>query len=33
MMRVPELRVFAQKHKLVLTSIQDLKTYRSEKGV
>ncbi|KAJ1493275.1 3,4-dihydroxy-2-butanone 4-phosphate synthase [Baffinella frigidus] len=33
MMRVPELRLFAQQHKLVLTSIQDLKSFRMEKGV
>ncbi|EKX50961.1 hypothetical protein GUITHDRAFT_157268 [Guillardia theta CCMP2712] len=28
MMRVPELKVFAKKHSLVFTSIQDLKMYR-----
>ena len=29
-MQLPDLKVFAQQHKLVLTSIQDLVAYRTE---
>lgn len=32
MMRAPELKLFADKHKLVLTSIQDMIMYRRETG-
>jgi len=32
MMRAPELKIFAEKHKLVLTSIQDMIMYRKETG-
>ena len=33
MMRAPELKVFAEKHGLVFTSIQDMKMYRRENEV
>jgi 3,4-dihydroxy 2-butanone 4-phosphate synthase/GTP cyclohydrolase II len=32
MMRAPELKIFAEKHKLVMTSIHDMILYRKETG-
>eukprot|EP00802_Teleaulax_amphioxeia_P021735 Tamp_22112.p2 GENE.Tamp_22112~~Tamp_22112.p2 ORF type:complete len:216 (+),score=33.59 Tamp_22112:231-878(+) len=32
MMRAPELKIFSEKHKLVMTSIQDMIMYRKETG-